>query len=112
MDEGICRPMGRGFEDRIKCQNVLQETQLRSQKQVSDLKFRMDNANTSTKAQLNQQDEKIMELITQNGELQGELLGVSEQNEALIERVERLTDLVEILAKRCDTVYCIIEIST
>ena len=36
----------------------------------------MDNANASTEAHLSEQDEKITELIMQNGELQVKLLGV------------------------------------
>lgn len=27
MDEGICKPMEKAFEDMIQCQHVLQETQ-------------------------------------------------------------------------------------
>lgn len=63
----------------------------------------MENATASTKAQLSQQDEKIAELITRNGELQNELLGVHKQNEALSGRMERLIGLVKVLAKRCNT---------
>ena len=65
IDQCICKLMNNIYEDIIPCKSKLQEMQLWSKKQVSDLELKMDSANASTKGQLSQQNEKIMELITQ-----------------------------------------------
>ena len=41
----VCKPMENGFEDMIQWQSNLQEMQLWSQKQLSDLELKVDNAN-------------------------------------------------------------------
>lgn len=43
--------MEKGYEDIIQCQSNLQEMHTQCQRQLSDLKLKMDNANANTKAQ-------------------------------------------------------------
>ena len=53
---------------------------IRTHNHVSDLELRMENVIMSIEAYISQQDEKIMKLTAQNGELHIELLKVYEQN--------------------------------
>ena len=85
MDHYIRKPMEKGIKDIIKCQSNLQEMHLRSQKHLSNLSLKVDNANVNTKAQLNKLKGKMAKLKTKNQEFQTQLLAVREQNEAMKE---------------------------
>uniref|UniRef100_A0A9I9EID2 Uncharacterized protein n=1 Tax=Cucumis melo TaxID=3656 RepID=A0A9I9EID2_CUCME len=50
----ICKPLENGMEDIIQCQRNLQEIHLQSQRKLSDLELKMDNANVNNEAQLHQ----------------------------------------------------------
>ena len=52
MDEFICKPLERGFEDMFQCQRNLQEMQLQDQKPVSDLELKIDNASARNQTQM------------------------------------------------------------
>ncbi|KAA0049656.1 hypothetical protein E5676_scaffold368G00010 [Cucumis melo var. makuwa] len=65
IDKFICKPLERGFEDTFQCQSNLQEMQLRSQKQVSDLELKIDNASASNQAQMDQFQVEVKKLKMQ-----------------------------------------------
>uniref|UniRef100_A0A9I9E7V8 Uncharacterized protein n=1 Tax=Cucumis melo TaxID=3656 RepID=A0A9I9E7V8_CUCME len=73
MDNFICKPLENEIEDIIQFQSNLQEIHLPSQRKLSDLKLKMDNANVNNEAQLHQLKGEIMELKTHNQEFQKQL---------------------------------------
>ena len=52
MDDYICKPLERGFEDIVQCQSNLQEIQMQGQKQLSDLELKVDSASTNSQTQI------------------------------------------------------------
>uniref|UniRef100_A0A9I9E4L6 Uncharacterized protein n=1 Tax=Cucumis melo TaxID=3656 RepID=A0A9I9E4L6_CUCME len=85
MENFICKPLKSGIEDIIQCQRNLQKMHLPSQRKLSDLELKMDNANIRNEVQLHQFKREMTELKTQNQEFQTQLLAMREQSEVMRE---------------------------